>query len=62
MPVQIGELTSEVQVRGQPEGAGSGDAGGGAGQAIWDQTERHRLLEEDLRRARERVAAGGFGG
>lgn len=61
MPLQIGELTSEVEVRGQPEDGG-GDAGGGTGQAIWDQTEHHRSTEEDLRRARERVAAGGFGG
>lgn len=59
MPVQVGELTSQVDVRGQAEG---GHGGGEPAEGTWDRAEQQQRIEAELRRGRERVAAGGFGG
>ena len=62
MTVRVGELSSQIDIRGDRQGGASGGREGSAAlQPGWAERERHQRLAEADRCDRERVAGEGFG-
>lgn len=62
MSIHIGEVTSEVEVRGSAAAGGGGASPAPSLQPGWDEQARHRRVLVEERRERCRTDGAGFDG
>jgi len=59
MTLHVGDLSSQVEVRGGGAAAGTGGSAGGTAPS-WDERERMRRMMDEAERERQRVAGCRF--